>query len=275
MDLQIYQTGLEYLLDGAAGRDTNSFDDMEENGNKMLDDLKQLGCPDLPAPVEMFLTAFCMTARMRQDAMAVWQYAEQTPPSTMEQYKTVHKMQQLRGSHGRGKDVGLGDHLGHGQQKQKKKKKKKHDKQQGKRHGWKRHGSNDRRCWTCNSPNHFERQCTGSGYSSSEESSSDSDTDHGRGRKGRHDRSHSSGRSRRGAGDAAGGTSRGKGISAGQCARCLHPNHDAASCLAPAPLPDGSMMARTTLDYGHAAAARGYVPSEHDDGSVIYDHRSA
>ena len=37
---------------------------------------------------------------------------------------------------------------------------------------------------------------------------------------------------------------------------------------------DGSMMARS-LDYGHAAAARGYVPSEHDDGSVIYDHRSA
>ena len=196
----------------------------------------------------------------------------------------MHKVQQLRGSHGRrGKDVGLGAHLGRDQQKQLKKKKKKRDKQRGKRHGWQRHGSNDKRCWTGKSPNHFERHCTGSGHSSSEESSSDSNTDHGRGRKGRHDRSHSSGRSRRGAGDAAGGTSRGKGIIAGQCTRCLHPNHDAASCLAPAPLPveqerrvtDGSMMARTTLDYGHAATARGYVLSDHDDGSVTYDHRSA
>jgi len=97
----------------------------------MLDDLKQLGCPDLPTPVEMFLTAFGMTARMCQDAIAVWWNAEQQPPSNMEQYKLENKIQQLRGSHDRGKDVWLGEHFGRNQLKQLiKKKKKKHNKQQ-------------------------------------------------------------------------------------------------------------------------------------------------
>jgi len=110
VDEHVYSLTLKFLVEANQQRSTRSLEKMEEAGNGLLDDLRQLGI-ELHPGVEMALHGFLLTEAQRRDAGVIWGRAARRKPSTLEMWRHVN-LAQARRNPAPHQGLGAGEHFG-------------------------------------------------------------------------------------------------------------------------------------------------------------------